>query len=129
MRASTLNRARYVVVFAIPRLQKRSGGEHTRRAIKIGRGTQQSTSRTIESSTQTQHNTTATERTSNRNQTNNMATSFLGMKKSSSSGALNAMEGDGFEYSLGEKVENHVCSLDECLVIANQVNNVIILSC
>ncbi len=30
-----------------------------------------------------------------------MATSFLGLKKSSSSGALNAMEGDGFEYSLG----------------------------
>lgn len=32
----------------------------------------------------------------------NMATSFLGLKKSVSSGALNAaMEGDGFEYSLG----------------------------
>lgn len=30
-----------------------------------------------------------------------MATSFLGLKKSNSSNALNAMEGDGFEYSLG----------------------------
>mmetsp|Transcript_441 Transcript_441/g.939 ORF Transcript_441/g.939 Transcript_441/m.939 type:complete len:314 (-) Transcript_441:125-1066(-) len=30
-----------------------------------------------------------------------MATNFLGMKKSSSSGGLHAMEGDGFEYSLG----------------------------
>jgi len=30
-----------------------------------------------------------------------MATNFLNMRKSSSSGALNAMEGDGFEYSLG----------------------------
>ncbi|EED89562.1 predicted protein [Thalassiosira pseudonana CCMP1335] len=32
---------------------------------------------------------------------NTMSTSFLGLKKSTSTGALNAMEGDGFEYSLG----------------------------